>query len=210
MKFCRAIFLLVLFLPGCSASASPEADFWVWFELHEEEIFNFENNRELVFDKLTTQMHKVDSSLTFEFGPEEDGQREFTISADGNKEAFPSVEKLYVAAPELKKWKVIKFRSRREPSDIKFQGVFVQAASVKVLLVKDGAKVELTVLVPGYMESKQESYGGIALLLLDHAIGEYDVEMHVGGIGVFAPSAQYTGAISLAELPKAFDELLGR
>ena len=85
MKFCRTIFLLVLFLPGCSASASPEADFWAWFELHEEEIFNFENNRELVFDKLTTQMHKVDSSLTFEFGPEEDGQREFTISADGNK-----------------------------------------------------------------------------------------------------------------------------
>ncbi|MTV36708.1 hypothetical protein [Duganella radicis] len=210
MKFYRTIFLLMLSLLGCTATASPEADFWLWFQQNEDEIFNFESNQEVVFDKLAARMQKINPSLTFEFGPKEGRMRDFVISADGIKDAFPNVEKLYAAAPELKKWKVIKFRPRREPFDIKYQGISVQAASVTLSIARDGSKGAITVLIPGYTESKHETYAGIAFLLLDQALGEYDVETRVGAIDVAAPSDRYRQICSLVDLPKTFDELLGR
>lgn len=45
--------------------------------------------------------------------------------------------------------------------------------------------------------------------MLDQALGEYDVETRVGVINVAAPSARYGQVLTLADLPKAFDELLG-
>jgi hypothetical protein len=44
-------------------------------------------------------------------------------------------------------------------------------------------------------------------LLLDQALGEYDVETRVGGIIVEAPSQSSPETISLEQLPKAFDDL---
>ncbi|OFA01064.1 hypothetical protein DUGA2_43960 [Duganella sp. HH101] len=199
----------MLSLLARTAVASPESDFWTWFQQNEDEIFNFEKNQEVVFDKLAARMQKVNPSLTFEFGPKEDGKREFVVSADGIKKAFPSVEKLCAAAPQLKKWKVIKFRQRREPFDMNYGGISVRAATVTVSIARDGPKAALTVLIPGYTESKRESYAGIAFLILDQALGEYDVETRVGVIDVAAPSARYGQVRTLADLPKAFDELLG-
>jgi len=210
MKFYHAIFLVMVSLLTRSANASPESDFWSWFKKNENVIFNYESNQEAVFDQLATQMHKVNPTLTFEFGPKDDGRREFVISADGIKDSFPSVEKLYAAAPPLKKWKIIKFRPRREPFDIKYQGILVQAASVTVAITRNGSKAALTVLIPGYTKAKHDSYAGIAFLILDQALGEYDVETRVGTIDVNAPSPQYAQTKPLKALPDVFDALLAR
>jgi len=78
--------------------ASPEADFWKWFEANHAELFDFERDQDRIFDRLAAEMHKVDHDLTFEFGPKENGKREFIISADGIVRAFPKVETLYVLA----------------------------------------------------------------------------------------------------------------
>jgi hypothetical protein len=209
MPLYRKIFLLFFTLFARNAAATPELNFWAWFQAHEEEVFNFERNQEAVFDKLAAQMRRVNPSLTFEFGPKKGDKREFVISADGIKDAFPSVEKLYAAAPPLKKWEVIKFRPRRDPSDINYQGIAVRAASVTISIKKQGAKVALTVLIPGYIESRHASYSGIAFLFLDQAIGEYDVETRVGVIDVAMPSARYADAIPLEDLPATFDKLFG-
>jgi hypothetical protein len=210
MKLYRTIFLLMLALVARNASASPESDFWTWFQKNEGEIYHFERNQEAVFDKLAARMHQVNPALTFEFGPIKDGKREFVISADGIKEAFPSVEKLHAAAPLLKKWKVTKFRPRREPFDIAYKGVSVQAASVTVVVQKEGTKIAAMMLIPGYTQSMHDTYLGIAFLILDQALGEYDVETRIGAINVSAPSGHFGKASTLAELPKVFDNLLGR
>lgn len=210
MKLYRTIFLLMLALVARNASASPESDFWTWFQKNEGEIYHFERNQEAVFDKLAARMHQVNPALTFEFGPIKDGKRELVISADGIKEAFPSVEKLHAAAPLLKKWKVTKFRPRREPFDIAYKGVSVQAASVTVVVQKEGTKIAAMMLIPGYTQSMHDTYLGIAFLILDQALGEYDVETRIGAINVSAPSGHFGKASTLAELPKVFDNLLGR
>jgi hypothetical protein len=153
-------------------------------------------------------MQKVHPSLTFEFGPVQAGKREFIISADGIREAFPKVEGLFAAAPPLPKWTVIKFRPRRDPFDLEYGGISVKANAVSILMQADGARAGLTVLIPGYTEAQRKTYVGIAYLLLDQALGEYDVETRVGFIEVKAPSASARGAVTLQKLPKAFDAFL--
>lgn len=207
----RLFVLLLSLIAGIAlsckrAQATPE-DFWKWFQSNEDMLFNVERNREQTFDKLGAEMHKINPSLTFEFGPIEDGKRELVISADGIKEAFPQVEALYAAAPSLPRWKFVKFRPRRMPMDVNYEGISVQAKLVRVQLVRDGQLADLTVFIPNYSEADHKAYSAIAFLLLDGALGEHDVETRVGQIKVEAAPEAQTQTSSLHDLPKAFDAL---
>jgi hypothetical protein len=148
--------------------------------------------------------------LTFEFGPKDGNRREFVISADGIRDAFTKVESLFASAPPLPKWKLIKFRPRREPADLEYHKVLVKVDSVSVLLQPDGQRAGLTVVIPAYTKAAHQSYLALAFLFLDQALGEYDVETRVGSISVQAPSAVTTNALPLRELPKAFDSFFLR
>lgn len=64
-------------------------------------LFHFETDQEKTFDKLSAELKKANPDLTFEFGPVENGKREFVISAAGIKTAFPYVESLFNSAPKL-------------------------------------------------------------------------------------------------------------
>src|SRR5215469_3622743 len=96
---------------------SNQQQFWTWFKQHEAELFNFEADRERIFDQLATELQKVDPNLTFEFGPKQ-ATREFVISAGGVKRAFQAVSRLVDCAPRLKHWRVTAFRPRRTPPNI--------------------------------------------------------------------------------------------
>src|SRR6266851_340996 len=204
VAFLLSSLLSVLGCSGGGAGLTPEQAFWNWFQKNDDDLFDFEKDRERIFDRLSTEIHKVDPNLTFEFGPKENGRREFTISADGIRKAFPAVEKLYDAAPPLPRWKLQKFRQRREPSDISFRGIKVTASSVTVELRKTGEKVNLELFIPGYTETNRETYLSITFLLLDQALGEYDVETRVGEISVKGFSQVPAKACSLKDLPKRF------
>lgn len=198
------------FCSGCSrAQDTPKQEFWNWFKAHEDMLFHFEKNQEHVFDQLGYQMHKINPNLTFEFGPKENGRREFVISADGIRDAFPEVEALYASAPALPRWKFIKFRPRRKPLDVSYGGVSVKAASVRVSIVSTGQTEDLTVFIPG-SENGNKAYTAAAFLLLDGALGEYDVETRVGQINVASAPQDKAKTYSLEDLPAAFDAALAR
>ena len=192
------------------AAVAPEQEFWKWFQAHEAMLFDLEKNREAVFDQLAAEMHKVNPDLTFEFGPRDQNCREFIISADGIKEAFPKVEALFAAAPSLPRWKFIKFRPRRKPFDISYAGITVKAKSVLVRLSRAGQKANVTVYLPDYKQNADDKYMTITFLLLDQALGEYDVEMYVGKIDIKSLSDAPKDACSLSALPKAFDNALSK
>lgn len=196
-----------LFLPTF-AMASPEQAFWQWFQRNENVLFDFEHDQERIFDRLENEMHKVDPDLTFEFGPKQAGRREFVISADGILRAFPKVESLFSTAPKLPKWKFIKFRPRRPPFDLDMNGVHVDINRVLVKLSREGKRAGIAVLIPGYTQSRQQAYLGLSFLILDQALGEYDVETRVGSISVDEPGQDHTGLIPVAALPAAFDKLM--
>ncbi len=195
---------LLLLLSGV-AQAGPEQDFWRWFQQNDATLFDFESNQGATFEQLASALHEVDPQLTFEFGPKQNGRREFVISADGMRAAFPKVDALAAAAPAMPKWIVVKFRPRREPLDLRYKGLEVAADGVKVALAPQGAKVGLTVFIPGYVRARHADYASLAFLFLDQALGEFDVETKVGSIDVALPVAGDKQAIPLAQLPASFD-----
>jgi len=209
MKFnlMRSLSVVTAFLSCEPAKTTPEEAFWKWFQNNENSLFDFEKDRERTFDRLRAEMHKLNPNLTFEFGPKEDGRREFVISADGIIEAFPEVEALYAAAPSVPRWKFIKFRPRRTPNDISYGGVSVKASSVSALIKPNGEMVDITIFIPGYTEAAHKTYASIAFLFLDEALGEYDVETRVGQVNFDSGSKAPAQSYSLEALPKAVDAL---
>jgi hypothetical protein len=186
---------------------TPEQTFWIWFQNNQDALFDFEKDQEKVFDRLGTELHKVHPSLTFEFGPKTDDRREFVISADGIREAFPKVESLYAAAPSLPRWKFVKFRPRRKPNDISYGGVYVKHETVTVQAARAGEKADIVVFIPGYNEQERNAYLAIAFLVLDEALGEYDVETRIGKIQVKPISPNAGPTHSLEELPRIVDAM---
>ena len=147
--------------------------------------------------------------MTFEFGPEEDGQREFVVSAGGNRSSFPVVISLVDAAPSLPRWKLIKFRQRRELLGLIQVGTFsINLESVKCSLRVEGDKVGITLFF-GESDLDETMRNQLGYLLLDSALGEYDVETFVGRID-FHPAKKKSNMerIPFRTLTKAFDTLI--
>lgn len=185
----------------------PEQRFWRWFREHEGELFSFEQDQERVFDALSRALARVHPHLTFEFGPHAHGRRDFVVSADGLRDAFPAVDALVGAAPPLPRWRVVRFRPRRDPAvTLRIGDVAVDGTKVFVAVAREGPKFALTLFVDGYRPTSGHVYEQIALLLLDVTLGEYDVETRIGTIEVAgAASAPATGLLPLSALPALVD-----
>jgi hypothetical protein len=183
---------VTVLLMNCSQPQnSPESAFWRWFQANEARVFDFEKDREKVFDELQAQLHRVHPNLTFEFGPKRGGKREFVISADGNKVAFPAVIALADAAPALPRWDIRRFRPRRGyQGPITLNGLQVSPEQVQFTIEPDGEKAGITLFIEGYTPTEHERYAGAGYLILDQALGEYDVETKVGFIEFKAASAE--------------------
>ncbi|WP_129649608.1 hypothetical protein [Peristeroidobacter agariperforans] len=206
--FAGALIVMGFSLFGNSAKASSEDRFWSWFAANEARLFEFEKDQEAIFDSLQAELQRINSDLTFEFGPVKDGAREFVISAGGIKSAFAAVESTYAMAPSLKRWVWVKFRPRRWPlSDLEYGGKKVRAEEVRYLLAKDGDRAGIVLFFDGYNEQEKGAYGQMAYLLLDEALGEYAVEAQVGFIEFHSTESKYFSQSSpLPELPQHFDE----
>jgi len=157
--------------------------FWRWFQANEPRLFEFEKDQEHIFDELGMQLHRIQPNLTFEFGPKQHGKREFVISADGIKDAFPAVIALADAAPSLPRWKIIKFRPRRGfQSPVTINGLQISPSQIQFTIEPDGKKAGITLFIEGYKLTERERYASAVYLMLDQALGEYDVETKVGFI----------------------------
>lgn len=204
-------FVVTIVLSSCSQTqVSREAAFWRWFEANESRLFDFEKDQERVFDELQAQLHRIEPRLAFEFGPKRDGKREFVISADGIRDAFPAVVALADAAPPLPRWKITKFRPRRDfQTPITLNGLKISPEQVEFTIEPDGDKAGLTLFIDGYNPTAREKYAGVIYLMLDHALGEYDVETKVGFIEFKSRSAPSTMAKEpFSALPQSFDRFI--
>jgi hypothetical protein len=183
--------------------------FWQWFQEHQDRLFNLEDDQDPILDELEKALGQIHSDLTFEFGPIEHGKREFVISANGIKEAFPAVRLLTAAAPALPQWMIISFRPRRDTIyDVTYGGITISPDDVLFSIQPDHGKVGITLYMRAYNPAEHDTYMDFAYLFLDQTLGEYDMATKVGYVEV-APFED-TNTISkrpLHELPRAFDQL---
>ena len=203
--------LMTILLMSCfQKQVSKEAAFWRWFQANETRLFDFEKDQDRIFDELQRQLQRIQPSLTFEFGPKQEGKREFVISADGIKEAFPAVIGLVDAAPPLPRWKITKFRPRRGfQSPVTLNGLKISPEQLKFTIEPDGDKVGITLFIEGYNPRERDRYAGVVYLMLDQALGEYDVETKVGFIEFKSNlAASNLAKQSFSALAPTFDKLV--
>lgn len=188
---------------------SPETQFWQWFEKNESRIFHFEKNQDQNISDLLRELHRVNKSLTFEIGSEALETREFIISADGNRDAFPSVIRLAEAAPALPRWRITKFRPRRtDPCLLGIGDLQFSSDDVLVTLELEGSRIGVSLYLGDEDHFDEQILGRIGFLLLDYTLGEYDVETLVGTVSFHPKQRTYDPtSLSLRDLPSAFDQL---
>lgn len=181
--------------------------FWRWFEQNQDMVFHFERDQETVFDRLQERLIALHPALAFEFSPVIDGRREFIISAGGFREGFPTVEALVATAPALPRWVVIGFRPRRHPiMPVTLGGKTIDPQSVEATLLSNGQMLGVRLFFHGYSQEERDVWLQIGYLLLDEALGEYDVEAKLGLVE-FMPFDLHPDAprVPLPDLPDWFD-----
>jgi hypothetical protein len=192
------------------SKTTAQEQFWNWFIQCEAELFDFEADQERIFDRLAAELKKIHPDILFEFGPKKT-RREFVVSAGGIQVAFPAVTSLVNAAPTLDRWQVTAFRPRRTPlNTVDFRGKRIDPNDVQFSLLDNGKVAGIFLFIPGFREGDAD-LKQIGYLLLDDALGEYDVESRLGLIKIFSPQTPTDGErYPLADLPSRFDELVSR
>jgi hypothetical protein len=200
--------VLLLFLPTMLFSQKVRyIDFWRWFTAHSDVLQRAAGSSGPALDSLGAALARVHPALTFELGPQAT-RRDLVLSADGIRAAFPEVEALYSAAPKMAEWHVIKFRPRRAPSStLTLAGRRFDPARARFLLVKDDpGKVGIILFLEHFSRADHDLFAKAGFLILDEALGEYDMETRVGAIDFLAADSPYFArSRPLAELPAAFD-----
>lgn len=203
--------LLVMLPMELFAKESKEKKFWKWFVKNETTIYEFEKGQEKVLDKISSKLTSYKDDVTFEISHVEDGKREFIISADGIADAFPYVESLVKSAPELKLFSVIAFRQRidgYERFKLKYDGREFDVSKVWIYSRVEDGFFDVIVYHPDFNEQESNLFISGSYILLDMALGEYDVVRNIRYIDhqKLPENPIELGLKPFADLRKIFDE----
>lgn len=172
------------------SSKTKEQEFWEWFSDNEDRLFESNSVSDVIVYELSSRLKKIHKGLTFEFSIIKEGKRTFAISADGIMDAFPVVIKLYNEPKLLKKWIVVPFRGRVKDIDraaINMGDISMNVSDIFFMLIQEDTRVSLNICVKGIEDVTPQIINAI-YLILDSAIGEYDVETKLGRIEVLPES----------------------
>ena len=203
--------LLVMLPMGLFAKENKEQKFWKWFTKHETTIFEFEKDHEKVFDLISSKLNSYKENITFEISHVKDGKREFIISADGISDAFPHVESLVQSAPEFGLFSIIAFRPRMDGYEgfkLKYGGREFDVSKVWVYTRVEDGFFDLIVYHPDFNEQESNLFISGSYILLDMALGEYDVVKNIRYIDhqKLPENPVELGLKPFAELRKIFDK----
>jgi hypothetical protein len=159
---------------------SPEQMFWLWFAENSEQLLVVKTAEEPICDELDKKIREIHPGLAFAFGPIKDGQRDFIISADGSRELFPVVKKLAAAAPDLPGWTIIAFRPPGNiEASVKFGDYQLGPDDIWFITRPAPRGMGLTLFIKGLSGQTREVLTQAIMILLDNALGEYNVEAKI-------------------------------
>lgn len=185
----------------------PQTAFWTWFQ-HDAEALRANKDLQQVMEQISAEIAKVAPGVFAEIGANGD-DRTLVLSVNGKQDLFPAVQALYAARPTVSHWTIVAFRQRAKPGEpalqIQLGDVTIDPIAVKFVARRHADKLDLDVFLPGAMSDDQR--GEIGFVLLDHAVGEYDMETRIAGI-TFGPITKAPAtAKPLTELPAQVDAL---
>lgn len=191
-------------------------EFWEWFQKHEPEIFDFENNQETIFKSLSKKLYSVHPSLGFAFHEEiQEGKREIILSPNGDKLAIPFLNILHDLMPALDRWQVTLYKPRIQISDslkpVEMKNTVFDPGRVTFVLFAKDALIYIIFFVEGYEDKQnQETLQTCVIILLDQLIGEYNAMNKIGDVMIEPADTPFEQGkkYPLNYLPLAFDETI--
>lgn len=188
---------------------TPEQEFWEWF-ISKEKFFRVVELQLPVNQKLTNELSKrlkkVNEYLTWEFTTKTE-PRDFVISADGIRDAFPAVISLVNSSPKLPEWRMLAFRQRTSGTNLTLSMGEIILDPQKIFFESTYTDDFLNLIV--YVENLliDNNLKMVLYLLFDSLIGEYDVETKIGKVDVVSSSEKPNGAKPLTELVGVIDAI---
>lgn len=190
----------------------PNESFWKWFQDNSNELRKVTTCKEKICDQLQKQMHKINKNITYAFGPEKDGRREFIISANGIRDAFQSVQTLARSSPYIAGWKIIAFRPAVGWGyAVKINEIKISADDIWFSSEINETKIDLKLYArKSLIDIGRESIMQAVFLLLDYGLGEYIIETRIGSLDLQPlPDEPLPSNIkSLVELTKIVNRLI--
>ena len=177
---------------GCGGAEAPAAElpfevFWQWFVSAERRLRDAYDGGvveiEAAVAEIGDRLHRIHPELCFEYGHADDGVYELILSAGGILSHFPAVSALKQAAPEVPGWRIIAFRPRKAScARIQLGEAVLEPDGLWYRLMPDADQADLDLFVADLTPETLEGLGCAAFLMLDAALGEYDVATRIGAI----------------------------
>jgi hypothetical protein len=190
--------------PATPPTANRAATFWKWFSAHAAELHGNPDLR-AVMESISAELEKAYPGVFVEIGKTGD-ELMLVISADGIKALFPQVQEIYAARPTVPGWKIVAFRQRDAGFAIEMNGTKIEPKTVKFVGTPSEGKLDIEVFLPGFKKDDEEMKK-IGFIVLDHMIGEYDMETKIGAIDFGPLAAAPATAKSLSDLPAMVDAI---
>jgi hypothetical protein len=214
---------VVACLVACNQSAAPPApasivaaklapaseataQFWSWFTVNASRLASGDLEKAMV--EINDHLEPTHRGIFVEIGAGEH-VRTLVITADGNRDYFPLVQKVFDVRPaSIPGWKIVAFRQRdAAPFTIELGGLKLDPKDLRFVAGAGASgKIDLDVFVASYTDTpelKQALY-----IVLDHTLGEFDMETKIGGIDFHALSEAGSSARPLLELPRVLDAVV--
>ena len=170
------------------SEGSPFDAFWQWFLSAEPRLRAAHGNGgmaelEAAVNEIGDRLNRVHPELCFEYGRADDGIFELILSAGGIRSLFSAVSALKQAAPEVPGWRIIAFRPRKAScAQVQLGEAVLEPEGLWYRLTPDADQADLDLFVADLTPETLEGLGGAAFLMLDAALGEYDVATRIGAI----------------------------
>jgi hypothetical protein len=186
-----------------SKKPSKIQEFWNYFAQHEATIIDQDFPDAQVVTEMLSLLGLFDYPVLTEFGPPSaTARRQLILSADGDKRAFPLIEKIVAQAPPFERWEILAFRQPKPGvTDITLGSLHVQLSEVYFKHQRTQNKIALELHLKDYVDNAE--YNITSFILLDLMIGEYDAETMLGAITRRKLNPELTEDLKpLALLPK--------
>src|ERR1700677_2463849 len=181
---------------------------WSWSSSNQSRFCNLEQERENLVPELVEHLRLLSPNLTIEFEAPKNGVREMAISADGVEKDFPLVEQLVAAAPTMQGWHVVAFRqpSKIQGMELKYPGITLDTDRMWMMPIEDDQGFDLIVFFPNYSDDRRNLFINATYVLLDNAIGEYNVVKGIRTLDFqkLPPVGDRRGILPFVDLPKVF------
>jgi hypothetical protein len=185
-------------------------EFWEWFVSNEKRLRAIQNDSTQTLSQIGDRARKIDSGLAIEYEPPINGIINVTVSADGNRDLFPLVQRIVQKAPKIEGWTFVAFRQRVPMKGItlKMQSIELDPEKMKFFPLPSGDSLDVILYANNVTEDNFNQMAYASLLLVDNILGEYDCVKKVRKYDLHnmpTSKEQLKGVMPLLDLPEYVD-----